>query len=273
MLQHKGFAVTVVGRDTAHGEKAVHRIGEGARFLQADLSSIREVRGLGARLAGEGPLHLLVNNVGGQYSKRWTTADGIEASFAVNHLGPVVLTRELLGALQAGAPSRIVDVTSSSITILDGAPNYDELEQDGDYFGMAVTGRAKLAHLAHTQDLSRRLEGSGLTVLSVDPVGPAAAATPNAAAMTPELLPPPIRHLWGQIQAGIRPVEECAEIIVAAATDPAFEGKTGVVVGPDGQPSENLKSYLNPEVAAASRALTERVLAGLDRGDGTGPLT
>jgi NAD(P)-dependent dehydrogenase (short-subunit alcohol dehydrogenase family) len=262
-LHQRGFSVTVIGQDPGHGAEAVRRIGGDTRFLAADLSALEQVRKLGALLAEEGPLQLLVNNVGGMWSTRWETADGIEAGFALNHLSPVVLTRALLGALRAGAPSRIVEVTSSSITtaVFDGTPTFDQVEQDGEYYGMAVTGRAKLAHLAHNQDLAEELRGSGVTVLAVDPLGPAAAATPNAAAMTPEILPPALRHLWEPIQDGMRSASESAEPIVAAATDPAFEGASGLVLGPDAAPTEDLLTFVTPEVSASVRNLTRRVLA------------
>lgn len=263
-LHENGFTVTVVGRDPDRGADAVRRIGGDTRFLRADLSSLPQVRELGARLAEEGPLHLLVNNAGGMWSTRWETADGIEAAFALNHLSPAVLTEALLDALQAGAPSRIVDVTSSSITtaVLDGTPTYADIEQPGEYVGMAAAGRAKLAHLAYTRDLAEDLRGSGVTVLSVDPLGSAAAATPNAAAMTPEILPPALRHLWGPIQEGLRSASESARPIVAAAVDPALDGTSGLVLGPDGTPSEDLLQFVTPEVSAAVRTLTRRVLAG-----------
>ena len=150
-LAHRGFEVTVVGRDPGRGEEAVRAIGGDTRFVRADLSSLEEVGRLGERLAADGPLRLLVNNAGGMWSTRWETVDGIEASFALNHLAPVVLTEALLDALRKGAPSRIVDVTSSSITtaMAEGAPTYEEIEQGGEHYGMAATGRAKLAHLAH----------------------------------------------------------------------------------------------------------------------------
>lgn len=263
-LHEHGFTVTVVGRDPDRGADAVRRIGGGTRFLRADLSSLPQVRALGARLAEEGPLQLLVNNAGGMWSTRWESTDGIEGSFALNHLSPAVLTGALLDALRAGAASRIVDVTSSSITtaVLDGAPAYDDVEQGGEYVGMAVTGRAKLAHLAHTRNLAEDLRGSGITVLTVDPLGPAAAATPNAAAMTPEILPPALRHLWETIQEGLRPASQSARPIVAAAVDPAFDGAPGLVLGPDGAPSDDLLRFVTPEVSASVRALTRRVLAG-----------
>lgn len=260
-LQQKGFAVTVVGRDPGRGADAVAAIGGDSRFLRADLSSLDEVRALGVRLAAEGPLHLLVNNVGGMWSTRWETADGIEASFALNHLSPTVLTDALLGVLKAGAPSRIIEVSSSSIAAVDGVPAYDDVEQDGEYYGMAVTGRAKLAHLAYTLDRAEDLRGSGISVLVVDPLGSAAAATPNGMAMTPEILPPAFRGLWDEIQQSLRPAAAGAGPIVAAATDPALDSATGVVLGPDAAPSEDLLRFVTPEISASVRRLTRRILA------------
>ncbi|MCO5973693.1 SDR family NAD(P)-dependent oxidoreductase [Actinoallomurus soli] len=267
-LSRRGYAVTVVGRDPEHGEEAVRRIGD-ARFIQADLSVLAEVRALGERLAAEGPLQLLVNNVGGMWSKRWQTADGIEASFALNHLAPTVLTETLLDALRAGRPSRIVDVTSSSIqtALLAGSPVYDEVEP-GEYYGMAVSGRAKLAHLAYTRELAGRLRGTGVSVFSADP---GAAATPNAAEMTPEILPPPLRPHWEQIREGVqRPAAEAARSVVFAATDPSLSGETGLVIDPECSPSDALTGALTPDLMATVRALTERTLASGAGGQGAG---
>ncbi len=247
--------VVIVGRDPERGVAAARTIG--GRFVQADLSVLAEVRALGERLAAAGPWQLLVNNVGGMWSERWETAEGIEASFAVNHLSPLVLTEALLDSLRAGRPSRIVDVTSSSIqaALTLGTPSYAEVEP-GEYYGMAVSGRAKLAHLAYNRELAERLRGSGIAVFAADP---GAAATPNAAEMTPEILPPALRPMWEQILEGVqRPASEAARSIVFAATDPSLD--TGLVIGPDRTPSEDLTAALTDELVAAARDLTERVL-------------
>jgi NAD(P)-dependent dehydrogenase (short-subunit alcohol dehydrogenase family) len=257
-LSRLGYAVTIVGRDREHGERAVERIGD-ARFIQADLSVLGEVRALGERLAEEGPLRLLVNNVGGMWSKRWQTVDGIEASFALNHLSPVVLTEALLDVLRAGGPSRVVDVTSSSITValLAGTPVYDAVEPD-EYYGMAVSGRAKLAHLAYVQELAERLRGSGVSVFAADP---GTAATPNAAEMTPEILPPALRPHWAQVHEGVqRPAADAARPIVFAATDPSLNDETGLVIDPECTRSDALTRAITPDLSAAVRALTEDVL-------------
>jgi NAD(P)-dependent dehydrogenase (short-subunit alcohol dehydrogenase family) len=257
-LSRAGYSVTVVGRDPEHGRQAAVRIGD-ARFIQADLSALAEVRGLGERLAAEGPLHLLVNNVGGMWPCRWQTADGIEASFALNHLSPLVLTEALIGAILAAHPSRIVDVTSASIQValLAGTPSYDEVEP-GEYFGMAVSGRAKLAHLAYAMELARRLRGTGVSVFAADP-GPA--ATPNAGEMRPEILPPALREHWDQVHQGVRrPAAEAARSVLFAATDPSLAGQTGLVIDPDCSASAALAATLSPGLTAAVNALTERAL-------------
>ncbi|WP_028924792.1 SDR family NAD(P)-dependent oxidoreductase [Pseudonocardia acaciae] len=259
-LSDRGYAVTIVGRSPEHGRQAVRRIG-GARFVRADLSVLGEVRALGERLAERGPVELLVNNVGGMWSKRWNTVDGIEASFAVNHLSATVLTEALVDAVAEGAPSRIVDVTSSSITValMAGTPAYDDVEAPEPYYGITASGRAKLAHLAYNRELAERLRGSGVSVFAADP-GPA--ATPSSAEMTPEILPPALRPQWEQIQARVteRPAAEAARSVVFAATDPSLDGATGLVIDADCAPTDALTGALTPDLMAAARALTERVL-------------
>ena len=158
-----------------------------------------------------------------------------------------------------GGPSRIVDVTSSSILAMlqAGAPSFDEVEP-AEYYGMAVSGRAKLAHLAYNRELAQRLRGSGVSVFAADP---GAAATPNAAEMTPEILPPALRPHWEQIRQGVqRPAAEGARPVVFAATDPSLTGETGLIIDPECTPSETLLGALTPDLSAATRALTERVL-------------
>ncbi|UCM89253.1 SDR family NAD(P)-dependent oxidoreductase [Streptomyces marincola] len=261
-LATRGWDVTLVARDGERGNAARARVDRAAgrpaaRFLPADLSSLSETRRLGERLAEEGPLHLLVNNVGGMWTRRWVSQDGIEASVALNHLSPLVLTETLIDALAAGAPSRIVNVTSSAIAAAQ--PVFDAVEPPGPHYGLATTGRAKLAHLAHTLDLAARLRPLGVTVLAADP-GPA--ATDNAAQMTVDILPPALRPHWEQIRQGVStPVAEAARAPVAAATDPEFADLAGAVVGPGGVRDDSLARFVTPEVAEAVRAWTAGLLA------------
>ena len=90
-LAEQGFALTVVGRNAERGARAVERIaavasGRPPTFVPADLARLEEVRALAARIADDGPLTILVNNVGAMFTDREQTVDGIEATFAVNHL-------------------------------------------------------------------------------------------------------------------------------------------------------------------------------------------
>lgn len=119
-LATAGCAVTVVGRNAERGAAAVEQIAAVATagnpvFVQADLVSLGETRELAARLAAAGPLTVLVHNVGAMYAQRQRTVDGIEATFAVNHLSPYLLTELLLESLRATGRSRIVNVSSSAV--------------------------------------------------------------------------------------------------------------------------------------------------------------
>ncbi|MET9080718.1 SDR family NAD(P)-dependent oxidoreductase [Streptomyces sp. NPDC004237] len=261
-LATQGWDVTVVARDRERGDAAVARIDAAAgrdagRFIGADLSSLAETRNVGRRLASEGVLHLLVNNVGGMWVTRWESAEGIEASVALNHLSPYVLSEELLGALAAGAGSRIVNITSAAINAAQ--PVFDGIEPPGPHYGMAATGRAKLAHLAHTMDLAERMKPRGVSVFAADP---GAAATDNAAQMTIDILPPPLRPHWGMIRKGVSaPVSTAAKAPLTAATDPGLEGSTGLVIGPAGEPDDRLLGFVTPQVADAVRTWTANLLA------------
>ncbi|WP_432831433.1 SDR family NAD(P)-dependent oxidoreductase [Dactylosporangium sp. CA-092794] len=260
-LIRAGYDVTVIGRDPQRGREAVERLhaeraGSTATFLVADLSTIGTVRALGARLAQHGPLGLLVNNVGGMWPDRWETADGIEGAFALNHLAPYLLTEALMPALVAAAPSRIVHVTSGAIQA--GTPDYSEVDLPGEYYGLPVTGRAKLANLAWALDEADRLARQGVTTVVADP---GAAATPNAAGMRQRMLPPAYRSMWEQIVAGTRtPASDAAKAIITACLAPGLEQRPGTIIGTSGEPDDTLRGFLTPEVTTESRALTRRVL-------------
>ena len=135
-LAQAGYAVTIIGRDGRRGAEAVKKInaaaGEGgAVFVRADLSSLTEVKELGALLAAQGPLQLLVNNVGGTFVRRWETVDGQEGAFVLNQLSPLILTEALLDALKAGKPSRIISITSAAMAF--AATGFDDVDALGEY--------------------------------------------------------------------------------------------------------------------------------------------
>ncbi len=172
-LANTGATVVVIGRDRSRGEAAVTEIKErsgnaAVDLMLADLSSQESIRLLARDLTDRyGRLHVLINNAGVFLSKRTLTVDGIETTFAVNHLAPFLLTNLLLDVLKASAPARIINVTSSGER--SGTINFDDLQGEGRYRGFRAYNQSKLAMVLFTYELARRLEGTGVTANCVHP--------------------------------------------------------------------------------------------------------
>jgi len=171
-LAGMGATLVVLARDRHKGETLLGELraagAEDATLLLADLSRQAEVRRVAAEfLASPRPLHVLINNAGVVNVGRSETADGIETTFAVNHLAYFLLTNLLLDRLRASAPARIVNVASDAHKF---APlDFDDLNSLKRYATMRVYGQSKLANILFTSELARRLEGSGVTVNALHP--------------------------------------------------------------------------------------------------------
>ncbi|WP_367131905.1 SDR family NAD(P)-dependent oxidoreductase [Saccharothrix sp. HUAS TT1] len=262
-LAAAGFAVTAVGRDAERGARAVDRINAAdpahpARFLAADLASLAEVRDLADRIAADGPLTALVNNVGAMFPERRDSVDGVEATFAVNHLSPYLLTELLLPVLRAGAPSRVVNVTTGAVRT--ARRSFDAVEPPGGYYGFHWYGRAKLANLAYTLDLAGRLDGSGVSVFAADPGGAATGMT-TGRMRDPRIVSPGLRLLWPLVRRVFErstsgPASTAARSSIFAATDDSLTGRTGVVIGPGARPVTPLRAATDPAVAEAVARLS-----------------
>lgn len=175
-LAKVGAQVVIVGRNPHKTEAVLKEIeaASGNRTIKmfiADLSSMREV----ARLAEDvksrlARLDVLINNAGAMYSHRRETADGFEATFALNHLSVFLLTNLLLEKLRAAPAARIVNITSSSHTMV-GKIRFDDLHfrQTNYLGGFPPYGLSKLMNIMFTYELARRLEGSSVTVNCVHP--------------------------------------------------------------------------------------------------------
>jgi retinol dehydrogenase 14 len=135
----------------------------------ADLSSQAEVRRLAAEVLDAYPrLEVLVNNVGGFWATRHVTADGLEHTFAVNHLAAFLLTDLLLDRLKASAPARVVTVSSGAQSM--GKIDFEDLQGERTYSGQTAYNQSKLASVMFTYELARRLEGTGVTATVLIPV-------------------------------------------------------------------------------------------------------
>lgn len=171
-LAQLGATVALVCRNQAEGEAVAGEIGRryGAvsEVFTADLSSQSSIRQAAAALRGRySRIHVLINNAGVIPRRREVTVEGLEMQLAVNHLAPFLLTHLLLPSLKAGAPSRIINVSSGAHTNAD--LDIEDLQAAREYDRKQVYSRSKLANILFTYELARRLKGTGITVNALEP--------------------------------------------------------------------------------------------------------
>jgi retinol dehydrogenase 14 len=192
-----GAHLAITGRDRDRTEAAADEIraaGGGGRVdvFVADLSARSEVRRLADEVLLRLPrLHVLVNNVGGYWNTRRVTADGLEHTFALNHLAPFVLTNLLLDRLRASAPARVVTVSSHAHT--GGRIDFDDLQSERSYSGARAYNQSKLANVLFAYELARRLQGSSVTSNALHPGVVRTAFGAEDPARTQRLLVPLLR--------------------------------------------------------------------------------
>jgi NAD(P)-dependent dehydrogenase (short-subunit alcohol dehydrogenase family) len=224
-LASQGAEIVMVCRDRTRGERARAQVaqvatGEPPALFLADLSVQSEIRRVAVEIRDRyDRINILVNNAGGAFRERQLSADGIELTWATNHLGPFLLTELLLPLLVASPAGRIVNVTSEiysrklDLDNIDGARKYS-------FFGAYRI--SKLGNVLFTRELANRLEGSGITAVSVSP-GPAktnfGGDGPGGAMglLTGVMRRTPL----------FRPAAEAAQGIVWAATAPELERASG----------------------------------------------
>jgi len=223
-LASMGARVGITGRDRARAERAAKDIeaesgNPAVDVFVADLSSQAEVRRMaGEVLAAYPRLDVLVNNVGGFWSHRHTTSDGLERTFALNHLAPFLLTSLLLERLTASAPARVVTVSSGAQSM--GKIDFDDLMGEQDYSGQRAYNQSKLANVMFTYELARRLEVTGVTATALHPgmTNTAFSAEDPARAMAPVVF---------VARPFMRSPRKGAETVVYLASSWAVEGVTG----------------------------------------------
>jgi retinol dehydrogenase 14 len=171
-LAAMGARLAITGRDRERTERAAREVraagsGQVDTFV-ADLSSQSEVRRLAEEVLQNVPcIDVLVNNVGGYWNTRHVTADGLERTFAVNHLAPFLLTNLLLDRMRQCAPARVVTVASNAHAM--GRIYFDDLQSERSYSGARAYNQSKLANVLFTYELARRLQGSGVTANALHP--------------------------------------------------------------------------------------------------------
>ena len=221
-LAAMGADVVVVGRDRERGERAAEEIraqtGGRVDLALADLSSQAEVRNLAEEFRRRyDRLDVLVNNAGLVQSTRTETVDGLESTFATNHLAPFLLTNLLLDVLKGSAPSRIVTVSSEAERW--GNIDFDDLQSKKRYRGFPVYGMTKLANIMFTYELAERLQGTGVTATCMHPGAVNTRfGTNNTGPMT---------ILFRLFKPLMRTPEQGADTVIWLASSPEVEGVSG----------------------------------------------
>jgi len=169
-LAEQGARIVFTARDKARGDDTMAALAKANpkanhAVHMADLSRLAEMKRVAAELAREPEIDVLVNNAGALFNKRIETEDGLEMTFALNHMAYFVITNLLLSRLKTGG--RIVSVASNAHR---GARlNFDDLQSRRGYTGFPVYSRSKLCNILFNRELARRLSGSGVTANSLHP--------------------------------------------------------------------------------------------------------
>ncbi len=219
-----GARIAITGRDAGRAEAAASEIrGSHADadvdVFVADMSSLQEVRRLAAELADRyARIDVLVNNVGGYWNHRQVTADGLERTFALNHLAPFLLTNLLVKELIAGAPARVVTVSSNAQAM--GRIDFDNLQGERSYSGARAYNQSKLANLLFSYELARRLAGRGVTANALHPGVVRTGFGSEDPGRLQKLIMPVGRFL-------LKSPEKGAETSIFLAASPEVEGITG----------------------------------------------
>ena len=222
-LSDRGATIVLVCRRREDGERVAQALAESGRaptadVVPADLSSQRSIRdAVDVIRERYSRLHVLVNNAGVIPKTRETTVDGLEMQFAVNHLAYFLLTTLLLDRLRAGAPARVVNVSSGAHQ--GGTLDFADLQSERRYDPVRVYGRAKLANILFTYELARRTRGSGLTVNCLHPG--VIATRLLADYMNVPLVGPAIARTFGGSP------DQGSKTSVYLASSPEVEGVTG----------------------------------------------
>src|SRR5918996_1675083 len=171
-LATMGAHIAIIGRDRGRTEGAAREIrtaGSGqVDVFVGDLSSQSEVRRLADEVLQSLPrIDVLVNNVGGYWNTRHVTPDGLERTFALNHLAPFLLTNLLLDRLKQSAPARVVTVASHAQAM--GRIDFDDLQAERSYSGARAYNQSKLANVLFTYELARQLQATPVTANTLHP--------------------------------------------------------------------------------------------------------
>jgi NAD(P)-dependent dehydrogenase (short-subunit alcohol dehydrogenase family) len=258
-LAEMGISLILVGRNESRAQAVLRQIRErignsNVEFIRADLSSQSEIRDLAKNVAGRyEKIDILVNNAGARFSGYQESVDGIELTFATNHLGAFLLTSLLLEPLKKSAGARIITVSSGAH---HGASNEFKTNwQPGSYDRKVAYGQSKLANVMITYELARRLAGTRVTANAVDPGDVATNLGRNNGLLAW------VRHLAYYARKGeLLSPKQGADTIVYLASSPEVEGVTGKLFFKR-KPVRSSEASYDEEAARDLWELSERLVS------------
>jgi NAD(P)-dependent dehydrogenase (short-subunit alcohol dehydrogenase family) len=219
-----GAAVVMVCRNQERGEAAQTEIvaesgSQTVELLLIDLSSQASIRAAAEKfMRGHDHLHVLINSAAVFLRERQLTEDGLEVTFATNHLGPFLLTNLLLGVLEGSTPSRVITVSAPSTSKID----FDDLQGEEKYSATSAFGASKAANLLFTYALARRLRERGVTANAYHP----GIVRTNLMRQAPA----PMRLFGSLLNLFGSTPERAAEGLLELASASQFEGVTGKLI-------------------------------------------
>jgi len=238
-LARRQAKITLIGRNRDKCSDTVSRIIEytgnpNVYYILADLSILSEVRQAANQfLKKNRKLDVLINNAGVSLGKYQETAEGIEKTFAVNHLSHFLLTNMLLETIKNSAPSRIINVSSELHR--RAQINFDDLYMKNNYRGMKAYGNSKLMNILFTYELSRRLKGTKVVVNAMHPGLVRTNLGKNSGIVS--------KVIWSFITLFAKSAEEGAKTIIYLTTEPRIENTTGKYYSNEKEVNSSTLSY------------------------------
>jgi NAD(P)-dependent dehydrogenase (short-subunit alcohol dehydrogenase family) len=243
-LARTGARVLMVCRDNERGANARAAAAQAAtgaapELLLADMSSLQAIRALADDVCQRfSTIDVLINNAAAIFAERGLTADGIERTFATNHLGPFLLANLVIDLIRAGTGARIVNVATE---VYPSKLDFDNLEGENSYGFLSAYFRSKLANIIFSLELARRLKDSGVSVNCMSP-GPTSTRFGDNMSGLAGLFPRLLKKLFPSAAVGAR-------TLIYLASSPEVEGILGrFFLRQQARPTKPVTS--DPEVAA-----------------------
>lgn len=261
-LASQGARIVLIARDQTRAADTMAKLraaGPHAKHSMhlADLSSIVQTRSLGEQIAAAEPrIDVLINNAGAVFSRRQLTPEGLEMTFATNHMAYFVLTQALLERLMVTTGARIVSTSSSAHA--SGELDFEDLQSEQSYSAFRAYATSKLCNVLFTRELVRRLAGTGVTANCLHPGFVASRFGSRSGGLIQFISP--MAKLFA-----VTP-KQGAETITYLATSPQVAGMTGLYFHKRNPISTNPAAQ-NDAAAKRLWAASEVIAAGVKRVD------